>query len=101
MNKKLLVFLIVFVIYKPYVKKSHYYLQLLAMAAPLVALMPVPGAASLAAFEAKLAETCAGPNAHLRQRRRPRGCVRSFSGLQRQQSHCHGHRSRQTFAFKG
>ncbi len=30
--------------------------------APLVALMPVPGAASLAAFEAKLAETCAGPN---------------------------------------
>ena len=30
--------------------------------APLVALMPVPGASSLAAFEAKLAETCAGPN---------------------------------------
>ena len=30
--------------------------------APLVALMPVPGAASAAAFEAKLAETCAGPN---------------------------------------
>ena len=30
--------------------------------APLVALMPVPGAASLEAFEAKLAETCAGPN---------------------------------------
>ena len=30
--------------------------------APLVALMPVPGASSAAAFEAKLAETCAGPN---------------------------------------
>ena len=30
--------------------------------APLVALMPVPGAASAAAFEAKLAETCAGLN---------------------------------------